>query len=235
MIRFPLAALAALTALGLVAGCGSSTPAGRAGGSGPTPRPSTSAKPGTKVTPSSTTTTKPASAAAGFASWAQAAVDLTGGGPDALPVSSMPAAERDIMLIDHGLHFPGWERSIGQGLPLREIPSGCEASILSVVGEFAAPANSPVVAGASKIALVVRFHGACTTESAGKKYLTDTATGSLSTGTWVLLGSMVALPPVAGLPSLPTTVWAPVYRSSCTSGWVQYAGSLVVGGAVPGC
>jgi hypothetical protein len=145
----------------------------------------------------------------------------------------MPAAEADIMLIDKGLHYPGWEHSLGQGLPLREIPPGCEASTVHVIGSFQAPSNAPVVSSAvSKVALVVQAGGLCTTEAGGVKYLTDPATGRI---VWVLLGSFVTLPPVPGLASLPRQVWSPVYEDACTAPWVQYAGSLLAARTVPGC
>lgn len=226
MNRSPWMAVAVLMAGLLVAACGS-TSAGRGG----TP------KVPAKATPSSTA--KPlslsAAAEAGFKAWAEAGVLLTGGGPGGLPVSSMPAAERDILVIDKGLHFPGWQRSLGHGEVLQESPPGCEASILHVVGAFQAPSSAPAVAGAGKLALVVQYRGACTTQAGGVKYLTDTATGKYSSGTIVLLGSLVALPQVAGLPSLPTTVWSPVLEATCSNSWVAFAGSQFPSGMVPGC
>ncbi len=236
MTRFPLAAVAVLAAGLVLAACGSTSTQHRPR-SGP-PTPTVTAKIGAKATP---TPTEPLSGAAaeeaGFKAWAQATVLLTGGGPSGLPVSSMPEAEADIMLIDHGLHLPGWLRSLGQGNVLTEVPARCQAAIFHVAGAFVAPANAPKLAGAGKIALVVRFHGACTTEAGGVKYLTDTASGAESSGTMVLLGSEVALPPVPGLSVLPAEVWAPVYfaRSACSVPWVEYAGSLLGSGAVPGC
>lgn len=231
MIRSSLAVATVLVAGLALAACGS-TPAGHGPRSGP-PTPTATATPGATATPSPTT--KPTSAAAaevGFRLWAEAAVLLTGGGPSGLPVSSMPKAEADIMLIDKGLHYPGWERSIGQGEVLREIPSGCEASTVHVVGAFSVPSNAPVVPGAGKIAVVVRAGGACLTQAGGVKYLTEPAAGSII---WVLLGSFVALPRVPGLASLPVSVWSPVYEDACTAPWVQYAGSLLAAGTVPGC
>lgn len=229
MLRAPLAAAAVLVAGLALAACGAA-PVQHPSASHTSTSPS--AKTGVKATPSPTAT-KPLSAAEqGFRNWAQAAVLLTGGGPSGLPVSSMPKAEADLMLIDKGLHFPGWLHSIGQGLVLQEIPAGCEATTMHVVGEFATPANAPVVVGAGKIAIVVRAGGKCLTQAGGVKYLTEPAAGSII---WVLLGSFVTLPPVAGLPGLPTTVWSPAYRSSCTSGFVLEQGSLFPSGVVPGC
>jgi hypothetical protein len=146
----------------------------------------------------------------------------------------MPASERDIyQVIRKAFYFPGWQTSIGRGNVLVETPPGCMASGLHVIGAFEAPANAPVVAGAGKIALVVRGSGACHTEAGGQVFMNVAASAPATT--WVLLGSTVTLPPVVGLPSLPDEVWVPTYEATCASAWVQYAGSLLVGGAVPGC
>lgn len=218
MTRSPLMAAAVLAAGLLVAACGAA-PAGQHGGGAPK----------AKATP--TPTAKPLSAAAaaeaGFRAWAEASDLLTG----PMPASSRPAAAEDILVLGRAFAMPGWRTAVGKGLVLVETPAGCQASLNHLVGEFAVPQ----VAGAGPVALVDHEFGACLTQAGGIKYITNPASGPGSTATWVLLGSLVPLPPVAGLPGLPSTVWTPTVVATCTTGWVENAGSQLPGGAVPGC
>jgi hypothetical protein len=117
-----------------------------------------------------------------------------------------------------------------------ETPAGCEATIQHIEGEFPVPSNAPEVSGAGAIALVDSEYGTCVTESGGVKYVVEPSSSSpTALGTYVLIGGMVTLPPVAGLPSLPKAVWVPLLVGQCSDGWVGYAGSLLPGGVAPGC
>jgi hypothetical protein len=224
MSRSPLVAAAVLAAGLVMAACGAA-PAGHAGGT-----PKASPTPWWDATP------KPSAAVVvaeqGFRSWAEASGILTG----PRPASAGPAAEQDLLVLGTAFALPGWLAAVGKGLVLTETPAGCQASIQHVEGSFPAPASAPTVAGAGKTALVVAFYGVCVTSAAGVKYVVEPASDApRASGTYVLLGSTVPLPPVAGLPSLPKSVWSPVFVATCQSGWVQGAGSNLPGGTVPGC
>ncbi len=215
--------MAAALAAGLLAtACGATS-----GGHGAAPKGSSS--PSARATP--TPTAKPlsavAAAEAGFRAWGKASVLLTG----PMPTASRPAAARDILVLGRAFALPGWRTSLGKGLVLVETPPGCQASWDHVAGSFVVSGPG----GVAEVALVVHEFGACLTEAGGVKYVTNPASGPGSTATWVLLGSAVPLPPVAGLPDLPTTVWTPAVVATCTTGWVEGAGAQLPGGAVPGC
>ena len=216
--RSPLAAAAALAAGLLIAACGAA-PAGQHGGGAPksSPTPSATAKPLSAV----------AAAEQGFKAWGKASVLLTG----PMPTASRPAAARDILVLGRAFALPGWRTSLGKGLVLVETPPGCQASWDHVAGSFVVSGPG----GVAEVALVVHEFGACLTEAGGVKYVTNSASGPGSTAPWVLLGSAVALPPVAGLPGLPAQVWTPTVVATCTTGWVEGAGAQLPGGAVPGC
>lgn len=216
MNRSPWMAVAALSAGLLLAACGS-TPAAHGGAPKGPSSPSATAKPTSAV----------AAAEAGFRAWAKASVLLTG----PMPASSRPAAEQDILLLGRAFAMPGWRTALGKGLVLDETPPGCQATLNHLVGEFAAPH----VAGAGPVALVDHEFGACLTQAGGIKYITNPASGPGASATWVVLGSLVSLPPVAGLPGLPAKVWTPVVVATCSTSWVVAIGLQLPGGAVPGC
>jgi hypothetical protein len=162
-------------------------------------------------------------------------VILTGGGPDGMPPTARQQAELDVIdVLGRALAMPGWRTTLGEGQTLVETPPGCLASMWHVVGAFATPPNAPSAAGAGPIAVVVHGSGACTTAaSGGRVFMAIPATAPAVT--WVLQGSLVALPPVPGLPGLRTEVWTPVAHVTCSAAWVEYAGKQQPSGSVPGC
>ncbi len=221
MTRSPLMAAAVLTAGLLIAACGS-TPVGHGG------------SPKGKATP--TPTAKPLSAAAaaeqGFKAWGQALVLLSG----PMPAASRPDAAADVRLLGQAFDPAslGVLQALGHGLALTEDPPGCMAALWTVIGDFERPASAPNSVGTGPTSLVVRGGGiACATEAGGEAYMAIKA--SAPTVTYLLLGSMVPLPPVAGLPGLPAQVWTPTVVATCQTGWVEGAGADLPGGAVPGC
>lgn len=222
MTRSPLAAAAVLAAGMVLAACGAA-PAGH----GPTAKSSAKAT----TSPSAKPLSAVAAAEAGFRAWAEASVILTG----PMPASSRPAAERDVLLLGRAYALPGWRTALGKGLVLKETPPGCQASAQHVVGTFNVSASAAQSAGTGTVALVDHEFGVCTTEAGGVTYVQNPAAGPKSSATWVPLGSLVPLPPVPGLPTLPTSVWTPVVVATCSTGWVENAGSQLPGGAVPGC
>ncbi len=234
-MRIPFAAAAVVAAGLILAACGS-TPAPHSAPPDSTPSPTAKAPGSGKATP--TPTAKPTSAVAaaevGFLNWAKAAVILTGGGPAGMPAASAPAAEMDVYhVLGTAFKSPGWLTALGHGEPLVETPPGCMESTKHVVGGFPVPSNAPAVAGAGKVALVVRGEGACRTEAGGQVF--EAIPAGSTPATWVLLGSLVPLPPVPGLPGLPSTVWAPVFEGNCQSGFVLEAGAQFPASVVPGC
>ena len=222
MTRSPLMAAAVLAAGLLVAACGAA-PAGHGGAGKGTSSPSAKATP----TPTAKPLSAVAAAEAGFGAWGQASVLLTG----PMPASSRPAAARDLVVLGRAFALPGWRTALGKGLVLVETPPGCQARWNHVAGSFVVSGPG----GVAEAALVVHTSGACTTSAGGVVYVQNPASGPKSSATWVLLGAMVPLPPVAGLPGLPTTVWTPTVVATCTTGWVEGAGADLPGGAVPGC
>ena len=225
MTRSPLVVAAVLAAGLVLAACGAA-PAGH--GAAPKGSSSTSAK--ATPTPTAKALSAAAAAEAGFRAWAEASVILTGGGPGGMPAASFPAAATDLLVLGRAYALPGWRTALGKGLVLVETPTGCQASIQHVEGSFSVPARS------GSTALVVAFYGACVTTAGGTRYVVEPASHApTAAGTYVLLGSMVPLPPVGGLPDLPKTVWTPTVVATCTTGWVQGAGAQLPGGVVPGC